>query len=551
MFRKISISVVAILVLLITWFLFSIRMSPPHQADLSALDLIRIMEGDGFFYCESNYLKKNSAGLWEMYLEGNSFERGVFHGKLAKELVQQQEDFFVSQISQVVPGKNYLNLLKYFVAWFNRDLDSYIDKEFQLEIYGVSQYASDKYDFIAPKYQRILNYHGAHDIGHALSNMYLVGCTSFSAWSGRTEDHSLIVGRNFDFHFGDDFAQNKIVAFVAPDSGYQFMMVTWAGMIGVVSGMNMQGLTVTINAAKSEIPTKGKMPVSLVTRKILQYAKNIDEALAIAKACETFVSESIMIGSAIDNKTVLIEKTPDVTSLYSSDKDYIICSNHFQSDAFKDDELNKENLRTSDSPYRYKRAEQLINMDSVLDVYDFAAILRDQRGLDDKDIGMGNQKAINQLIAHHSIIFKPAELKFWISTNPYQLGKYVCYDLNKVFSDYRGIHENIDITEPALLIPEDSFLHSDRYQSYLKFKTTRNELSHSGEDAVSLNEDEISQFIESNPEYYLTYSLIGDFFQKKKDCGTAKYYYNIALEKEIATTTEAEQIRKKISKCLN
>lgn len=552
MFRKISISAAAILVLLIAWFLFSIRTSPPHQADLSALDLKREKAGDDFFYCGANYLKKNSTGLWEMYLEGNAFERGVFHGKLAKELVQQQEDFFVSQITQVVPGKNYLNLLKYFVAWFNRDLDSYIDREFQLEIYGVSQYASDKYDFIAPKYRRILNYHGAHDIGHALSNMYLVGCTSFSAWNGRTEDRSLIIGRNFDFYFGDDFAQNKIVAFVAPDSGYQFMMVTWAGMIGVVSGMNMQGLTVTINAAKSEIPSKGKMPVSLVTRKILQYAKNIDEALIIAKACETFVSESIMIGSANDNKTAIIEKTPETTALYASGKDYIICSNHFQSDAFKDDELNKENMRTSDSPYRYKRAEQLIAEDSILDVADVAAILRDQRGLDNRDIGMGNQKAINQLIAHHSIIFKPAERKFWISTNPWQLGQYVCYDLNKVFSDYSGIHENIDITEPALLIPDDSFLYSDKYQYYLKFKATRNELSHSGEEAaVSLNDREISQFIESNPEYYLTYSLIGDWFQKKKDCGRAKYYYSIALEKEIATTTEAERIRKKISKCLN
>jgi len=551
-FRKISIPIVVAFVLLLTFFLLSIRTTPPHPSDLAALDKERVKVNEGFYYCGANYLKKNNDGLWEMYLEGNGFERGVFHGKLAQELVQQQEDFFVNRINQVVPGKNYLNVLKYFVAWFNRDLDSYIDNEYQLEIYGVSRFASDKYDYIAPKYQRILNYHGAHDIGHALSNMYLVGCTSFSAWDVKTSDHSLIIGRNFDFYFGDEFAHNKIIAFVNPDSGYQFMMVTWGGMIGVVSGMNMRGVTVTINAAKSEIPSKGKMPVSIVTRKILQYAKNIEEAFEIAKACETFVSESIMIGSANDNKTAIIEKTPKVTALYSSDKDYIVCSNHFQGEAFKDDKLNKENLRTTDSPYRYKRVEQLIAEDSILDVADFAAMLRDQRGLDDKDIGMGNQKAINQLIAHHSVIFKPSDRKFWISTDPYQLGKFVCYDLNKVFNDYRGLQQSIDITEPSLAIAEDSFLHSDKYKSYLKFKTTKNELSHSGVDAaVNMTDQEISRFIETNPEYYLTYSLMGDYFQRKKDCGKAKYYFNIALTKEIATATEEEQIREKIGKCSN
>ena len=85
----------------------------------------------------------------------------------------------------------------------------------------------------------------------------------------------MIIGRNFDFYVGDKFAEDKIVAFFNPAKGYKFMTVTWGGFIGAVSGMNEKGITVTINAAKSSLPTGSATPVSLVTREILQYAKNI------------------------------------------------------------------------------------------------------------------------------------------------------------------------------------------------------------------------------------------------------------------------------------
>ena len=83
------------------------------------------------------------------------------------------------------------------------------------------------------------------------------------------------------------------------------MSVSWPGMIGVVSGMNEKGITVTINAAKSDIPLTAKTPISFVSKEIKQFGCNIDEAIEIAKRREVFVSESILVGSSSDNKAVI------------------------------------------------------------------------------------------------------------------------------------------------------------------------------------------------------------------------------------------------------
>jgi len=532
---------VALLLIVIIYLLCVAIDYPPKPKDISSEQLQRSEPSPGFYTIKNNCFRKSKSGLYELYVEGEPFERGVINGKLTKELVVRQEDYFTDQIAKVIPSKFYRFFLKYFVAWFNRDLDKNVTEEDKEEIYGISMSASDKYKYIGSNYQRILNYHGAHDIGHALQGMALVGCTSFGTWGARSEDSTMIIGRNFDFYVNDDFARDKIVAFYNPAQGYKFMTVTWGGFIGAVSGMNDKGLSVTINAAKSTVPTGAATPVSLVAREILQYAKNIKEAILIAQKRKMFVSESFLVASAYDKKAVVIEKTPKTMDVYDPDTNFILCANHYQGNVLLPSKENIEQMNNSASLYRYKHLSQLLNNNGKNTVQKTVNILRDPRGLNNADIGIGNEKALNQFIAQHSIVFEPQKLKVWVSTSPWQLGQFVCYDLTKVFA-LRGMKKDQEIIDSSATIPADSFLQTQTYKNFVTYRSIKQRI----DDGENVDPDSL---IINNPQYYNAYVIAGDYSYKQRQFTKALHFYQAALTKVIATKEEEASVKQKIAKC--
>lgn len=555
--KKIVLYTLGLLVLLVAglciYFVSVATLAPPVPKNNSCTAWQRKKVDTDFYTLGNSWIKKSKSGLWEMYVEAEDpFERGTINGKLAQDLVQLQEVYFIRQLKKLIPSKTYLNYLKYAIAWFNRDLDKYVSDEYKQEIYGVSNSLNDEYDFIGSKYQRSLNYHAAHDIGHALQDKNMVvGCTSFSAWDAKSADSNLIVGRNFDFYVGDEFAQDKVVCFYNPIRGNKFVFVTWGGFIGAVSGMNDKGLTVTINASKSDLPSGSATPISLVAREILQYASTISEAQQIAEKRKTFVSESILVGSVKDKKTSIIEKSPNKMGVYESSTNYIICANNFQSKAFEKDEVNIQNKKTTSSMYRHSRMEELIESYKKIGPSEVAQILRNRGGLHNKDIGMGNEKSINQLIAHHSVIMEPAKGLIWVSTNPFQLGEYKCYNLTTIFKNCVGLSQKIEICDTALTIAADPFLSSVAYRNFMRYKV----ISHYISDCIKMktphriSAEMETAFIQSNPEQYEVYSLLGDYYFRIKNLKKASEFYNQALRKEIPLKKEVNHIQEQLKKC--
>lgn len=535
------------LLLILNFISCGVSKSVKHIPNVSqyALEIPKVDKiNDSTFYFNQNYLTKNKQQLWELYIKGNPLQLGYNNGALTQNLMQKQEEIFFSKVEGFVPSKFKQKLLNGFLKWYNRKMYLNVREDYQTEIYGLSQYSSDKYNFIAPKYLRSLYLHGAHDIGHAMQDLAMVGCSSLAVWNENAEDGDLLIGRNFDFYVGDDFAKNKLIEFVESENGIPYISVSWPGMIGVVSGMNKEGITVTINAGKSKIPMTAKTPISLVTREILQFAKNIDDAITIAKKRKVFVSESILVGSANDKNAVIIEVSPDNFGVYKvENSSKLVCTNHFQSEAYKSDKRNQKQIVESHSEYRYEKLNELLQENPKLNPEKMASILRDRSGLKNEKIGYGNEKALNQLLAHHAVIFSPEKKLVWVSSNPYQLGEFVCYDLNKIFSDDRLKTE--ELATSNLNIAKDPFVDSHEFKSYEEFKRLSSQFD---DENKILSEEFIINYQSLNPDFWLVYYQAGKYYFNQKDYQKAKIELEKALIKEITTVPDRENVEKYLNK---
>ena len=507
----------------------------------------RIQLNDSLYFKGDNSLRKNQFGQWELVASGNPLDLGNTIGDLSQELIRKQEGIFFTKVEELVPSKSKQFFLRKFLAWYNRQMYLHVKNEYKIELKSISEYTSDKYDYIADKYLRTMYLHSAHDIGHAMQDLALVGCSSFAVWGKNTADGNLLIARNFDFYAGDDFAQDKVISFIQPEKGYNFMSVSWAGMIGVMSGMNVKGLTVTINAGKSDVPLIAKTPISLVTREIVQYASNIEEAIEIAKKREIFVSESILVGSTEDNKAVIIEMSPENFGVYEvENSSRLICSNHFQSDVYQTDDNNLDHIANSHSQYRYDRMKELLDNSEIITPKKAVAILRNTKGLDDKDIGYGNEKALNQLLAHHGIIFEPYKKMVWVSSNPYQLGEFVAFQLDSVFL-YAEKKEST-LSMKSSLIKKDSFINTQAFGDYEEYRKEKRNIKHIIDENLDYSPKDLDRFISLNPESWEVYYLVGTYYFNKKYYKAALLQFEIAHSKEITTLPERKEIENYIKK---
>lgn len=539
-FRLLRSLPIFLLLLLLFWaisltMLWSWVAKPPELPQNSDLESLPITRAGGRA-CVGQSWFEMIGGMNVLYLEGAPTAIGYANAALTTQLMHRQENALIELVNEFIPGAWAQNMLKFVTAFHTRHLSDYILPEHRLEILGLALGCPDVHPELGPYYHRLLNYHATHDLSHmAVDRAWLPGCTSFAAWGLATEKRHIIVGRNFDWEAAPVFERDRVLLICRPQRGIPFVSLAWAGMVGVVSGMNQAGVSVTLNGARGKPPVKIGAPIALVARQVLQEARNLDDAIRIVSNASVFVSELFLVGSRDDGRVIVIEKTPTLTAIREPEHNFIICANHFQTTELKNDPNNLAFLADSSSPGRYSRADELLQTNNgKINPARAAAILRDRLLPGGIFAGNGNRGALNSLIATHAVVMDLTDKIFWAAALPHQLGNFVAVDL-----------ATLDILPSERWIAADPMLASGEFAAYtnsLRMIGAARTALRAGNAAQALAEAE--RAAAENPGFYKILWTKADALNSLGQTSEAQTAYRAALDAMPPFPSEQAELRR-------
>ena len=513
---------------------YSIAQPPPLPADVSILQL-KPETRDGKTWLGKSWVSQRE-GLTVIYLKGSPFEMGYADGVLMQDKMHTLENEFLKMIQGYVPQHWVMELLKNYVIYRNRHLSDFVPLDYRLEIFATTLGCPDIHPEEGPFYNRLLNYHAAHDVSYMMiDNPFIAraGCTAFGAWGGATTNQHLITGRNFDWEAAEVFSRDRVVMMCEPDNGIPFISLAWAGMAGVVSGMNRAGISVTINGAPSSLPSETATPVAMVAREVLEKAHNLDEALKILNEAKVFVSTLWLIGSRADGKFIVVEKTPAVTNVREPAGDSIICPNHFETPGLRDSPRNTNYMAEATSVSREARLKELIaSAHGAISAQAAADFLRDRKLPGGIFAGNDHRGTLNAFIATHATVMDLTAGIFWAASPPNQLGKFVAFDVADFSREL-----------PELTIPADATLADGEYEHARQAKQLLTDGNHALKKHDAATALKLAEQAETlNPAFYQNALLRGQALLSLGRPVEAAQAFELALAEHPAFRKEQQQL---------
>lgn len=518
---------------------------PPPLAGPEPIQQKTVSTSDSVQRIDESWLTRRS-GIMQMLLRGDAYTLGYANAALTGPYLAQQEDEFLDRVKGFLP-----TFYQQFVVWKlaqlrTRDLPKYLTLDEKLELLGLAEGYPDPHPDLArwaPLYYRVLNYHAAHDLSHAMIDHPMVdhptnGCTSFAAWGDFTTDGHLIIGRNFDFNAARAFDLNKIITRYEPEGGIGFVAVTWPGMMGVVTGVNDEGIAIAVNGVQSDDQGQIGTPIALVIRRALSQARTLDQAVTIIRDSKVFVSDLYLVADGKIGRAVVVEKTPVHSQVRQPDGSHIICANHFMTPALADHKRNQRLMADGTTVDRYNRMKTLVDAQrGRINPQIAVTILRDRRGPDDLDIGLGNEAALNPLIATHSVVIDLTAKVIWVSAGPHQLGEFVPFSVDHFAQSLPA----------SQIFPADSLMnHGDfaRFETSMVMIRKAHQFIASGHDRQAV--DLLYQAISLNGRFYLPYLLLGRLADRQGHVNDARRFFEQAHQRYPAFGTEKREVNKRL-----
>lgn len=233
-------------------------------------------------------------------LSGNGYERGLAQGrKFQQEIREILELFFDSFISNA-----------FVKAWALREsarMEPYIPKELRDEIRGIADATGVKYAdaLVANVAPDLLELAGEED----------VACSVLFVMPFRTATGGALLGRNLDWDTRIKPVFERMahpVVYEAPGKR-KILAISVPGLVGVLTGINEAGVSVSIMTVSHEDQTSQGIPISMLYRKALESAGNFDQAMSELKQTPRTIAVNTLLST--EQRAVVLEMTSSRTSV--------------------------------------------------------------------------------------------------------------------------------------------------------------------------------------------------------------------------------------------
>ncbi len=217
-------------------------------------------------------------GLPVVVASGTPHEMGLQYGRALAPQIRDGLRMYIA--GQVTEKWHYpLDYQRQCAATMSRHIPAeYID-----EMKGVAEGAGVDYEQVLLMHTHADMVHYGHGWGRPNSTPGM-DCSNFAVWGQWTTHGQLIHGRNLDWATGTGVQQSACIYVGRPTNGTPFALVTYAGCIGAVTGMNAAGLTFGEMTSSSSAETLDGMPLFFIVRQLLQRCTTIDEAVPMVKS---------------------------------------------------------------------------------------------------------------------------------------------------------------------------------------------------------------------------------------------------------------------------
>jgi hypothetical protein len=168
--------------------------------------------------------------------------------------------------------------------------------------------------------------------GTTLAAAAVPACSSLCVWGSASRDGQLRHARNFDFAGAGVWDEAPVVIFCTPDEGLRYGFVATRGAdVPGVTAFNEAGLTLTVHTRLHRDVTLNGASVIDLGHEIVRRARNLEEAVQIARSTTVASTWGILVSSAAEQQAILIETSCREVAVVPvmPGADHLSCTNHY------------------------------------------------------------------------------------------------------------------------------------------------------------------------------------------------------------------------------